>query len=102
MRRARWLAGVVCALQLVFITGLMAVMGNFVDIIYGVPALLRVILFIPLLAGALTPGLLIYAVMAWKDETWSVPGRAYYTALALVTLAFTWWLYYWNLLGFHY
>jgi hypothetical protein len=101
IRRARWLAGSVCVLQLFFMAGLMVVMGNFVDIIYGVPPLLRVILFFPLLVTTLTPGLLFFAVMAWRDDTWSIQSRTYYTLLTLVNLAFIWWTYYWNLLGFH-
>ena len=101
IRRARWLAGGVCVLQLLFCAGLVVVMGNFVDIIYGVPPLLRVILFFPLLATALSPGLLFFAIMAWRDETWSFLGRTYYTLLVLVNLAFIWWTYTWNLLGFY-
>jgi CubicO group peptidase (beta-lactamase class C family) len=101
IRKARWLAGAVCVLQLLFSAGLVVVMGNFVDIIYGVPPLLRVILCFPLLATALSPGLLFFAVMAWRDETWSSPGRTYYTLFVLVNLAFIWWTYTWNLLGFN-
>jgi CubicO group peptidase (beta-lactamase class C family) len=100
--RARWLAGIICALHLAFIVCITVVMGNFVEVIYGVPTLLRVSLVLPLLAVMLTVGQLVCTVLAWKDRTWSNWGRAYYTVLTLITLAFTWWLYHWNLLGFHY
>jgi hypothetical protein len=47
-------------------------------------------------------GLPIFAVLAWKDGYWSRLGRMHYTLLTAVVLAFTWWLSYWNLLGFQY
>jgi CubicO group peptidase (beta-lactamase class C family) len=101
-RLARWLAGTVCAFHLVFIGSITVVMGSFVDIIYGVPPLLRVALVLPLLAAMLTTGQLVMTVLAWRDRYWSIWGRAYYTLLAVIVLAFTWWLDYWNLLGFRY
>jgi len=101
-RLSRWLAGTVCALHLVFIAALSAVMGNFVDIIYGVPTLLRVALVLPLLAAVLTTAQLVLTVLTWRNRYWSIWGRAYYTLLTTVVLVFTWWLDYWNLLGFRY
>jgi hypothetical protein len=77
-------------------------MGNFVDIIYGVPTLLRVALVLPLLAAVLTTGQLATTVVAWKNRYWSIWVRAYYTLLTTAALVFTWWLDYWNLLGFRY
>jgi CubicO group peptidase (beta-lactamase class C family) len=49
--------------------------------------------------GLATP---VFAVLAWKESYWSVWGRIHYTALAAATLAFIWWLNYWNLVGFRY
>jgi CubicO group peptidase (beta-lactamase class C family) len=101
-RLAWWLAWTVCALHLAFIGSITAVMGNFVDIIYGVPTLLRVALVLPLLAAVLTTGQLATTVVAWKNRYWSIWVRAYYTLLTTAALVFTWWLDYWNLLGFRY
>lgn len=101
-RLARWLAWTVCALHLVFIGSITVVMGNFVDIIYGVPKLLRIALVLPLLAAVLTTAQLVMTVLAWRNRYWSIWGRAYYTLLTTVVLVFTWWLDYWNLLGFRY
>jgi CubicO group peptidase (beta-lactamase class C family) len=101
-RLARSLGGTVCALHLVFIGSITAVMGNFVDVIYGVPTLLRVALVLPLLAAVLTTAQLVVTVLAWRNGYWSIWGRAYYTLLTTVVLVFTWWLDYWNLLGFRY
>jgi len=101
-RLARWLAWTVCALHLVFIGSITVVMGNFVDIIYGVPKLLRIALVLPLLAAVLTTAQLVITVLAWRTRYGSTWGRTHYTLLTIVVLAFTWWLDYWNLLGFRY
>jgi len=74
-RLARWLAGTVCALHLVFIGSITVVMGNFVDIIYGVPTLLRVALVLPLLAAVLTTAQLVMTVLAWRTRHGSTWGR---------------------------
>jgi CubicO group peptidase (beta-lactamase class C family) len=101
-RLARWLAWTICALHLVFIAAIMVVMVNFVEIIYGVPPLLRIALVLPLLATALTTAQLVMNVLAWRNGYGSTWGRTYYTLLTIILLAFTWWLDYWNLLGFRY
>jgi hypothetical protein len=77
-------------------------MGNFVDIIYGVPPLLRIALVFPLIAAPLTSAQLIMAVIAWRHKYWSVGERVYFTLMTAIVLVFTWWLDYWNLLGFRY
>ena len=51
------------------------------------------------IVGLATP---VFALLAWKDGYWSPLGRIHYTVLAVATLAFVWWLNYWNLLGFRY
>jgi CubicO group peptidase (beta-lactamase class C family) len=100
--RARWLAGIICALHLAFIASITVVMGNFVEVIYGVPTLLQVSLVLPLLAVILTIGQCVLTVLIWRDRYGSIWVRVYYTLLTMIVLAFTWWLYHWNLLGFHY
>lgn len=100
--RALWLARLICALHVAFIACITVVMGNFVEIIYGVPILLRVSLFLPLVAVVLTIGQVVCTVMMWRKSHGSGWGRAYYTLLTTIVLAFTWWLHYWNLLGFRF
>jgi hypothetical protein len=48
-----------------------------------------------ILAGAT----LILAVLTWRRGDWTVGARIHYTLVTLATLAVTWWLVYWNLLG---
>jgi uncharacterized membrane protein YuzA (DUF378 family) len=54
---------------------------------------------IPLLTAVLTIGLLVFTLLAWKEGYWSTMGRVHYTLITLAALAFTWFMNYWNLLG---
>jgi hypothetical protein len=101
-RLARWLAAAICVLHTLFIIGIALVTANPSELVYGIPPLLHVSLALALLAVVMTAGLPIFAVLAWKDGYWSLLGRMHYTLLTVVVLAFTWWLSYWNLLGFQY
>jgi hypothetical protein len=101
-RPARWVAAAICVLHTLFIIGIALVTANPFELVYGIPALLHVSLALALLAVVMTAGLLIFAVLAWKDGYWSLLGRMHYTLLTVIVLAFTWWLSYWNLLGFQY
>ena len=41
----------------------------------------------------------VLGVVAWKKSYWGVAGRVHYTLVTLATLAFVWFLAYWNQLG---
>jgi CubicO group peptidase (beta-lactamase class C family)/heat shock protein HslJ len=101
-RLARWLAAAICALHILFIIGIALVTANPFELVYGIPPLLHVTLVLALLAVVMTVGLPVFTVLIWKDGYWSFWGRVHYTLLTVVVLAFTWWLDYWNLLGFRY
>ena len=53
-----------------------------------------------LVAYALATG--VYTVLAWKDSYWGITGRLYYTLVTIASVAFVWFLNYWNLLGWRY
>ena len=69
---------------------------------YGVSLFYRVVLLMALLAAVLTIGALVYTVLAWKDKYWGILGRVYYTLVTLASVAFLWFLNYWNLLGWRF
>ena len=48
--------------------------------------------------AVLSIGALSLTVPVWIGRYWSMLGRAYYTLVALATVGFVWFLYYWNLL----
>jgi len=54
------------------------------------------------LAAALTVGALGYTVLAWKERFWGVIFRAYYTLVTIASVAFVWFLRYWNWLAWRY
>jgi hypothetical protein len=101
-RLARWLAGGVSALSMLFLIGLLTILSNPTVFNWGVPPIMTVFLAIALLAAVLTIGLVIFTVLAWKNKYWSLAGRLHYTLITLAALAFIWFLNQWNLLGFHY
>lgn len=96
--RARFLAWCLSALNIFFL----AVFGRLMmspSTVYGVPAMAKVVLIIPLLTTVMTAGLIGYTVLAWRRRYWGDIGRIHYTLVTLASLAFIWFLHYWNLLG---
>jgi hypothetical protein len=98
-RAARWVAAGMAVVDLGFLAGLFAVFGDPV-VLSGDLSRLRVLLVLPLLGTALTVGVVILAVAAWREQLWSLPARLHYTAVAFAGVAFARFLAAWNLLGF--
>jgi CubicO group peptidase (beta-lactamase class C family) len=103
-RQARWVAGVMSALYVLFLAGIWVIVlcGGPSTIQYGDPPLLPFVLVLPLVAAVLTIAALGFTVLAWKNRYWGVVGRVHYTLVTVAALAFIWWLNYWNLLGFRF
>jgi len=101
--QARYLAGLVSALNLVFVVGLVVRLGQVLSgVFYGTPAYFVALLVVPLLTAILTVGLVVFTVLAWRDDYWSVLGRLHYSLVTLAALVFIWFANYWNLLGFRF
>ncbi|MCP4164742.1 MAG: beta-lactamase family protein [Chloroflexi bacterium] len=99
-RQARALAAAVAVLDLLFLIGLVVRLGQaFTGVFNATPAYFVALLVIPLLTAVLTIGLLVFTVLAWKDRYWSTLGRVHYSLITVAALAFTWFMDYWNLLG---
>jgi CubicO group peptidase (beta-lactamase class C family) len=96
---ARWLAGLMCALFLLLILGILFLVSNTNQVEYGVPVLLKVVLVFPIVAAVLGIGVLIFAFLAWKKKYWTIYGRLHYSLIFLSGLVFLWLLNFWNLLG---
>ena len=101
-RQARWVAGGVSALYVLFLIGMVIVLSDTTSLMYGVPPLLPFVLVLPLLAAVLTIGALCFTVLAWRNRYWGVAGRVHYTLVTVAALGFIWFLNYWNLLGFRF
>lgn len=98
--RARWLAGIISALNLLFLVGSLALILSGL-LTYGASPLIIALLVVPIVTSLLTHVLLTATAIAWKDHHWTLAGRIYYTLIALAAVAFVGWANYWNLLGFH-
>jgi hypothetical protein len=72
------------------------------EFIYEVPTPVIILLYIPLIAAALTIALPIFSFLAWTNNYWSFLGRLHYFIFTLATLMFIPFLNYWNLLGFRF
>jgi hypothetical protein len=101
-KSARWIAGIVAALFVVFLIGLLLVFKDPFEVMFGVPMALKLLLALPLLAGVIAVVVLFYTFWVWIRGYWTVCARVHYTLVFIAAVAFLWFLYYWNLLGFQY
>lgn len=100
-RAARWLAGGASILYLLFLTGLVVASGiDAMSMIYSTPWYLMALALIAIIAAIMAIAAAVLAVQAWRKGYWSIWGRLHYTLVVAAGLAFIWWLYNWNLLGF--
>ncbi len=101
-RSVRWMAGIMVTLFIVFLVGLLLVFKDPVEVMFGVPGALKLLLALPLIAGVLAVVVLFLTLWVWIKGYWTVCARVHYTLVFLAAVAFLWFLYYWNLLGFQY
>ena len=102
---ASWLAGVLCALNVLLVIGLLLFLfeqltGSPPDYYFGVPPLLSALFALALVSAVLTVGVVVSTILVWWERFWSVGRRVHYSLVALAALALTWQLVSWNLLGF--
>ena len=67
----------------------------------NVPLFGKIMLIVPNLILLFTIGLIILVGLAWKDKSFNVKTRIYYTILTIFSILFCWLLYYWNFIGFN-
>ncbi len=101
-RAARWLAGGMSGLFLIFLVALMGAVSNEKALMAGVPVLLKFALVLPFLAAVLGLGVLFYALRAWMKGYWTRCHRLHYTLVFLAAVVFLWFLNFWNLLGWRF
>ena len=101
---AQFLAILVSTLNLVFLIGMGLVLSqaDFWELFFGLPGTVIALLFIPPLTAGMTLGLLIFTVLAWKNQYWSLIERLHYSLITLAAIGFISFLKYWNLLGFQF
>ncbi len=97
--RSRMAAASMCVVNLLFLLGMIGVIANGRELLFGLTPLARTVLFLPPLSAALTILSLVLAGTAWRRNRWRLRSRLYYSLLGLLGLVFIGSLYYWNLLG---
>jgi len=87
---------------LVFFIGLMMSLSDPLEIVYGVPTSLKILLVLPILTLISTLGMLIFFIRSLTKSRYSKWSRLCYALLCLISILGLWQLSYWNLLGFNY
>jgi hypothetical protein len=101
LRQARRLAVLACALDLLFV--LLMFLGvrqlGPGGVLYGVAPLMLAALVVPVVNVPFTLALPLFAVQAWRQGSWPLLARLYYTLVTMAAVAFLGLLHRWNLLG---
>jgi hypothetical protein len=92
-----WLLAAVC---LGFAAGLAYVLEDPDEIDFGLPPALKALLAVPQVCAVLAALTVVGAFLAWTNRYWRFTGRLHYSLVALAGVAFTWFVYHWNLLTF--
>jgi pimeloyl-ACP methyl ester carboxylesterase len=100
---ARWLAGLVIVLNLVFLAGLAAFVAQTAAaqeplLLFGLPPVAAPLFALPLLSAGLTLAVAVLAAWAWARRQWSTAARLHYGLVALAAVAFLGLLAWWGLL----
>ncbi len=95
---ARFTGNMTSLLHPLFVIGFLAIQmkvvsGSFDLLFYSV-------LTLPIILVGLALIITTYSIIAWKKSYWGLGGRIHYTLLAAAALANSWFLYYWNLIGY--
>jgi CubicO group peptidase (beta-lactamase class C family) len=101
LRFARWTGGIAAVSYLLFVIGFTGGLAmRPTAFLYGDRLLFR-LLTIPSLIGAVASVLtVVFAGIAIWNREWGRWTRIHYTVVALAAIAFTWLLWYWNLLWY--
>jgi CubicO group peptidase (beta-lactamase class C family) len=100
---ARWIAGLAALALLAFVVVLAPWVSNDAELLTvymqtpAVPAVLTAVLTLPVIAAILTGATVIFAILAWKEQYWTLPHRVHYTVITAALMAMLWWVNFWNL-----
>jgi CubicO group peptidase (beta-lactamase class C family) len=96
---AVWMASF---LTMAFFVGLAWVFKNPVEIVYGIPGLLKGILIIPIAVAALLIYVLFYLPGIISGKTYKRSGKIHLLMVTISLMLFIWQCHYWNMLGYHF
>jgi CubicO group peptidase (beta-lactamase class C family) len=92
------LAWLLSAVSIGFTVGLLVVMLDPDQIVFGLSPSVKILLALTPICAALAALAVLGCLFAWIKGYWRLTGRIHYTLVALAGIGFTWFLYHWNLL----
>jgi CubicO group peptidase (beta-lactamase class C family) len=92
------LAWLLSAVSIGFTAGLLVVMLDPNEIVFGLSPTVKALLALTPVCGVLAALAVLGCLIAWFKGYWRLTGRIHYSLVALAGIGFTWFLYYWNLL----
>ncbi len=102
-RAAEWtILGISILNPLVVFGTVWGMMAGMPNELVGPPMLTKIAVGLGVVSAVLTVGALVYTALAWKNRTWGIATRAYYTLVTGAAVAFVWFLNYWNMLGWRF
>lgn len=99
---AKWIAWLNYFLLLSFYLGLMIVISDQTDIVYGISGSLKFLLILPLICILMTALMIYQSFSMWRSGQVKLSSRLYYLFITLISAVSLWQLNYWNFIGFHY
>lgn len=101
LKAAAWLAALLGAWNLLFLLGLavitmMVIIHDEVLLFFGLPRWAFPLLLMPVISALLTAALLGLNLVVWRETYWKLPGKLFYSVIALGAVLFTGWLINWQ------
>ncbi|MGH3696847.1 MAG: hypothetical protein ACRDRX_23170 [Pseudonocardiaceae bacterium] len=99
---ARWLAASAAVLGLAFLISLITTLrGDISEFLFGVPLSFQLLLGVPVVVLMATAAATACTITGWQDSGAGVIARVHQVALLAGMAALAWFLWRWNLIGWH-
>ena len=98
-RLARWLLGLLVALYFISLIGMFSAFATQNAVLYGTAVAYTVGQFLAIPVAILAVGAVIFTVLAWRRDFWSLAWRIHYTLVTLAAVAVVWWYFNWKIIG---
>jgi CubicO group peptidase (beta-lactamase class C family) len=87
---------------LLFFTGLMIVLSDPLEIVYGVPTSLKVLLLLPIITIGTTIIMIFVFIRVVRNNRYGFINKLCYGLLCVISILALWQLNYWNFIGYNY
>lgn len=91
------------AFNIAFVVLMVGILATYqVEIYESIPTILKVSLFLPVLAVLTTIGMVFFAVQAWRKGFWRLGRRIHYSLVTAAAVFMVVFYNYWNMIGWQY